>query len=472
MHDKPASKQSIPSGGSSLVEFTNHSFIWLYFMYGLAFFTTGISALQQKLRHGSEFPLMRWIHLLGIFGVFYGTAEWISMIRLMHVYPEAHQFLYLVQTQIHGFSFAVLFSFAVALLETNRTRHLNLHIWLPWMIFVLWTFFYLGRYYSVPIDYNTHILLFDRIAWFLLGLPGALLAGTAYYLNGRKMGRIKLSRYARMYNLGGALFIVLALTTSVLAVASSQLVRQYMGMVRVISAIGIAIITVKLFDSFLWEMQERLNKFAQRQLLLQERRKTIRMVHDQIIQRLFGAGMFIENMMDNDPAMHQEGLETLKEELNQTIKVARSFLKDFSETGMVMEDFQENVQNLVGRLRTNTGLQVAFEYHVPPMVLGKLAPATNSQLYFILQEALLNVQKHAKASSVTVGVHSNLQELIIQVSDNGVGMLVPGEETEGFGIQTMKERARDINATISFNRRNGITSVMIIVPWEEHLHGE
>ncbi len=453
-----------------MFELSAQSYIWLYFFYGLAFFIMGVSALQQKLRHSSEFPLMRWIHLLGVFGVSYGIAEWITMIRLMGVYPEKDQFLYLAETQIHGFAFTILLSFGIALLATTRLRHLNLHIWLPWMIFVLWSFFFLGRYYSVSMDYVAHIQVFDRITWYLLGLPGALLAGAAYFINGRQLERMKLITYARMYHLGGLLLLFFAITTSVLMLAFNQVVRQYMEMLRVISAIGISLITIRLFDSFMWEMQERLNKYAQGQMLLQERKKTIRMIHDQIIQRLFGAGMFIENMMDNDPATYRKDLLLLKKELNETIGEARTFLKSFSETSIVMEDFQDNIQNLIDRIKMNTHIKVQFEYHVPPMVLGKLSPVKNAQLYFIVQEALFNVQKHALATFVKVSVSSTLQELVIHISDNGVGITPSHKETEGFGLQTMKDRAKEIGATITFERKNGFTNVIIVVPWEERLY--
>jgi two-component system, NarL family, sensor histidine kinase YdfH len=460
------------AGGCTLAELNPQSYIWLYFFYGLAFFTMGVSSLQQKLRHSSEFPLVRWIHLLGVFGISYGIAEWIAMIRLMGIYGEKEQLLHLMETQIHGLSFTLLLSFGIALLTTNRVRHLNLHVWLPWMIFILWSFFYLGRYYSVMMDYAGHIQTFDLIAWVLLGFPGGLLATAAYFVNGRQLERMKLVTYARMYLLGSLLFLIFTITTSVLMFTFSQVIRQYMEMLRVISAIGISIVTIRLFDSFLWEMQERLNKYAQGQMLVHERKKTIRMVHDQIIQRLFGAGIFIENMMDNDPATYRKDLLQLKKELNETIVEARTFLKSFAETAMGMEDFQENIHNLVDRFQSNTQIDVKFEYHVPPMVLGRLSAAKNSQLYFIIQEALLNVQKHAHAQKVEVNVYSTLEELVIKIVDDGVGIPTPHETNDGFGIQTMKERASEIDATIIFERKNGYTSVIIEVPWEERLYEE
>jgi two-component system, NarL family, sensor histidine kinase YdfH len=446
------------------------SYIWLYFFYGLAFFSLGISALQQKLRHSSEFPLMRWIHLLGLFGLFHGIAEWITMMRIMGVYQETDRFLYLVETLFHGISFAYLLSFGIALMVTDRIKHLNLNIWVPWMIFLLWIFFYLGRYYSVPVEPYGHIRLFGHVSRYLLGFPGAILSGLAYFVNGRQLRRMQLQTYARMYAGGGILFLVYAVTAGLVTPAmdnAALAARLPMEVLRAGSAIGITVLTIRLFDSFVWELQERLNEYAQQQMILQERKKTIRMVHDQIIQRLFGAGMHIENMLGNEPETYPEDLIRLKEELNQTIGEARTFLQSFSETSLVMEDFQDNLQNLIERFRLNSQAELDFEYHVPPMVLGKLSPEKSTQLYYIIQEALMNIQKHARANHVRVEVSSNLQELSIRILDDGVGIPLDAQPKAGFGLKSMKERAEKINAAITFERKQVYTCVTITVPWEE-----
>ncbi len=70
--------------------------------------------------------------------------------------------------------------------------------------------------------------------------------------------------------------------------------------------------TIQIFDSFNWELQRRLNEYEQQQLLMQDRKKTIQMVHDQIIQRLFGAGMLVESLMDSTQEDDtKQGLDTL-----------------------------------------------------------------------------------------------------------------------------------------------------------------
>jgi two-component system, NarL family, sensor histidine kinase YdfH len=455
-------------------------YIWLFFFYGLAFFTLGTSALQQKMRHSSEFPLMRWIHLLGLFGILQAMSEWMIMLRVTGAYLGIDPLLYLAETFLSAFSFAYLLSFGIALIVTERLKHLNLHIWIPWMIFMLWCFFYFGHYYVGPGDSYSHIQLFNQLSRYLLGFPGSVLAGSALFINGRQLKQMKLIRYARLYYGAGALFICYGITAGIVisligvypAVINHQepisiAWRLPIEFFRAGAAIGITILTIRLFDSFIWEMQQRLNDYSQQQLILKERKKTIRMVHDQIIQRLFGAGMHIENMMELDAAHYPEHLRTLKEELNQTILEARSFLQTFSEPSLIMEDFQDNLQNLIDRFKLNNKANLDYEYHVPPMVLGRISAEKNTQLYYIIQEALINIQKHSKAQNVKIIVNSTLQDLVIRIIDDGVGITLTSDSSKGFGIQSMKERADNINAEILFERRQKKTVITIMVPWEE-----
>ena len=464
-----------------MVLMTLRTHIWLFFLYGLAFFTLGTSALQHRLRQNSEFPLMRSIFLLGHFGILHGISKWITMLRLTGAYADLNQMFYLVEVFVSALSFAFLLSFGLAMIVPEKVKHLNLYIWIPWMVFILWTFFYLGRYSSAPINHYDHITLFSQLSRYLLGFPGAAVAGVAFFFNSRQMKLMKLPQYARLYLGAGILLMVYGISAgllnspidtmpeavSLLASGETLSGQVPIELFRAGSAIGITVLTVRLFDSFLWENQKRLNEYAQQQLVLQERKKTVRMVHDHIIQRLFGAGMFVENMLGNDKLVKKENLVFLKEELNETIQEAREFLNSFSEKSLLMEDFHENLESLVDRFRLSSNIQLMFDYRVPPMVLGRLSAEKNTQLYFIIQEALMNIQKHAHANKAIVRVTSTLQELSIQVIDDGIGFQDNADPFRGYGIQSMKERAESIGATLFIEQKNNHTYVTIMVPWEE-----
>ena len=74
-------------------------------------------------------------------------------------------------------------------------------------------------------------------------------------------------------------------------------------------------------------------------------------------------------------------------------------------------------------------------------------PRTKIFLFRIVQEALSNVQKHAKASRVSVQLDIRSDLLQVTISDNGIGfdmdaVLRDPEKWDHFGIRGILERAR------------------------------
>lgn len=64
--------------------------------------------------------------------------------------------------------------------------------------------------------------------------------------------------------------------------------------------------------------------------------------------------------------------------------------------------------------------------------------------YRVVQEALTNVVRHASATKVVVELTTNAAELVVVVSDDGIG----GGVTEGFGISGMRERVEAVEGNL------------------------
>ncbi|SFH53421.1 Signal transduction histidine kinase [Tindallia magadiensis] len=462
-------------------QFQEKTYLWLFFFYGLSFFVLGISALQQKFRHKSEFPLLTTIQLIGAFGVLHGIAEWIAMLRMMKAYDRFEWQLYTLETFLTGFSFLFLMIFGFSMVLKETTKNIKVHIWIPLLIFSLWLFFFLGRISSVQKDLMWQITIFNNLTRYFMGLPGAILAGISFFQNSNHLKGLRLSNYAKMYMTAGIFFFLYGLTSGVFIapldifpsnVLNHVIFYQYTGipveLVRAVSAIGITVITIRIFDSFSWEIQRRFNEYEQHQLLIQDRKKTIQMVHDQIIQRLFGAGMLVESLLDvSESDEMREGLEELKSDLNETIKEARDFLKTFSSSYIGIEDLKENLLSLTEQFQRTSNVNCDYNYLVPTMVMGKISTDINAELYYIIQESLMNIQKHSKAKNVRISVYSNLKELVVELDDDGVGFNSNKKNTEGYGIQNMKDRIIRINGSMEIKSSKEGTRIMVKVPWED-----
>ncbi|MCL2196835.1 MAG: histidine kinase [Treponema sp.] len=79
---------------------------------------------------------------------------------------------------------------------------------------------------------------------------------------------------------------------------------------------------------------------------------------------------------------------------------------------------------------------------------------TQLHLYRMIQEALNNIEKHSKAkrSSLTVrkDTRSSFENIIICVSDDGVGIQNLSAENEGLGMRSIRQRAAIIGANVDF----------------------
>ncbi len=84
-------------------------------------------------------------------------------------------------------------------------------------------------------------------------------------------------------------------------------------------------------------------------------------------------------------------------------------------------------------------------------------------VFRIVQEALTNAIRHANASAVTVWLRRGARAFTLRVTDNGKGIVKAGRA--GFGLLSMRERARDIGGDLSLAGRPGRgTTVTLTIP--------
>jgi two-component system, NarL family, nitrate/nitrite sensor histidine kinase NarX len=181
--------------------------------------------------------------------------------------------------------------------------------------------------------------------------------------------------------------------------------------------------------------------------MMAERTRLAREIHDGLAQTLGFLKMQSIQMQNNltkgDIPLVQQSLDTflkiLKEvyqETRQSIDGLRISPSDSSVIPwleQIAEDFQENC-----------GLNVEL---IDIDCIDKLAPEVQAQLIRILQEALSNVRKHAKATHVWIACSKNDDDLILEVRDDGIGFS-PGDipDPSRYGLLIMQERSDLINA--------------------------
>jgi signal transduction histidine kinase len=133
-------------------------------------------------------------------------------------------------------------------------------------------------------------------------------------------------------------------------------------------------------------------------------------------------------------------------------------------------DFVTALREYVRQFNTIHGIEA--ELIAPPeMDEWTLTRTTEVQLLRVIQEALTNVRKHARARSVLVTLRVDSACIQALVADNGVGFdpsRLDGKERRTFGLDIMRERAEDVGGTLQIESAPGDgTRVVISVPLQK-----
>lgn len=219
--------------------------------------------------------------------------------------------------------------------------------------------------------------------------------------------------------------------------------------------VGVAIQNARLFDQVRVGRQ-RLQILSQQLLEIQEaeRRHIARELHDEIGQTLTAVKVNLQaaqNFQDgsNQKAYLDESITiveaTLQQVRNLSLELRPSLLDDL---GVVAA-----LRWYIDRQAQRAGFKAQFITHLPET---RLHPEVETTCFRIVQEALTNVVRHAKARYVSVELYQRDNQLELAIWDDGVGFDVEAamERAAGdlsLGLLGMKERAQLIGGRISIH---------------------
>jgi PAS domain S-box-containing protein len=201
--------------------------------------------------------------------------------------------------------------------------------------------------------------------------------------------------------------------------------------------------------------------------VIEERARIAREMHDGLAQVLGYLGLQVQTL---EALARQGKQDQLLDQLHETRSNIRAAQADVRENILSLRTTMAGEKGLLPALAeyleefgVQTGTQTRFDSRVTGS--PALTPMAEVQLVRIVQEALANVRKHARACQVALSVSAPNGELSLTLTDDGRGFDPEAVRRDSFGLQTMAERAASVGGSLAIQSTPGQgTEVRIRVP--------
>lgn len=187
---------------------------------------------------------------------------------------------------------------------------------------------------------------------------------------------------------------------------------------------------------------------------MEERQRLARDLHDSVTQSLYSVSLMAEAARRRaDAGEHEvttEFIARLGELTRQALRQLRLLVYELRPGVLEQEGLAGALRHRLEAVEKRAGVRATLiddsETYIPLQLQG--------ELFWIAQEALNNSLKHASATSVTIHLQAVDGELILEVSDNGLGF-DPATAEETGGLATIRRRIMALGGTMELSTHDG-----------------
>ncbi|MBM7600629.1 NarL family two-component system sensor histidine kinase LiaS [Virgibacillus halotolerans] len=182
------------------------------------------------------------------------------------------------------------------------------------------------------------------------------------------------------------------------------------------------------------------------EVVVQERNRLARELHDSVSQQLFAASMMMSAINETNPPKDdgiRKQLHMIEKAIHQSQSEMRALLLHLRPVALKGKNLQAGVEELLLELIQKVPMQI--DWKVEAFTVDK---GIEDQLFRILQESVSNILRHAKATSLYVMLIERDDTVILRVADDGIGFDINKIKTSSYGVENMRERAYEIGGTL------------------------
>ena len=218
---------------------------------------------------------------------------------------------------------------------------------------------------------------------------------------------------------------------------------------------------IELVESFVSRAAVALeNAYLHKQLewaaALEERQRIAANMHDGLAQTISLLGLKIDQATQTfHSGVNGDGVEALND-IRETVDRAsldvRKSISSLQNVPKPRKSLEDVLRTLMDEQMAQCKVKFDLDFSLPPTLV--LSPAQVEQVIPIVQEAIINIRKHARATKIHLSGEQIDDEIIITVEDDGIGFdtsFLHGDNGSHFGLKIMRARAEHLGGNLEIS---------------------
>jgi signal transduction histidine kinase len=213
--------------------------------------------------------------------------------------------------------------------------------------------------------------------------------------------------------------------------------------------------------------QQQEAELAKKAAIERERNRISSELHDDL-----GGGLSSINLISE--MMKSKPDNEISKQLNKISDSSKELVQKMNEIVWALNINNDNLQSLLAYIRqyavktlddVNIKCSVTTPENIPVV---SIAGNERRNIFLMVKECINNIVKHSKATEVSIEVIL-AEKLCIKINDNGIGFSCNENGVHHFGLNNLKQRAKELNGSIEWLQNNG-THVQIQIPLKTLSH--
>jgi len=188
----------------------------------------------------------------------------------------------------------------------------------------------------------------------------------------------------------------------------------------------------------------RLHAKMQEMLVLEDRERIARELHDTVIQRIFATGLSLQGIAarisDEETA---ERLQSSVDDLDTTVREIRTTIFELQRPQLPGRSIRQDVLDLVNELAVAFDIKTSttFGGAIDVTLGADSGRQISDDLFAVLREAITNVARHAHARRIAIALDAS-DWIELYITDDGVGITGENQDrSTGNGLKNLRQRA-------------------------------